>query len=54
MNHKILAMRDDGICFGSLPWHYGAAEKAEGKAAPTITASFASSEITPGQPGRFT
>ena len=48
MNKKVLASAIAAIVLALSSVISGAAEKAEGKAAPTITASFAASEITPG------
>jgi hypothetical protein len=48
MNTKILASVMMAFVLALYPGIPGAAEKAEGKAAPTITASFAASEISPG------
>ena len=48
MNKKILAGLLMALGMTLYSGISGAAEKAEGKVAPTITASFAASEITPG------
>ena len=48
MNKKIWASMLMTLVFVLYSGISGAAEKAEGKAAPTITASFAASEMTPG------
>jgi hypothetical protein len=48
MNKKMWASALMALVFVVYSGISGAAEKAEGKAAPTITASFAASEMTPG------
>ena len=48
MNKKIWAVLLVGLVIAFAPGISGAADKAEGKTPPTITASFAAPEITPG------